>query len=200
MLCELFFWKQTLLSNFLCTGLILTYFSLFKIKWKSGSFCHFKNTKNSWIILSVPTILSLVSWKVKMQRMSLRSGRRLVSKNDPKPPPKPSQNQKNANDQKRSDPQRPRSPQHLNNPQRPTQRNLQRSNLEDFYTNLQNPLAYSGNTKEILNTLEGFSLHKPRRKIFPRRLTFVPNIYHTIYVTGFIWLIILPNKYSHDFF
>ena len=116
--------------------------------------------------------------------MSLRSGRRLMSKNDPKPSQKPPQNQKNSNEQK-NDLQHPRSPQHQNNPQPLTQRNLQRSSLEDFYTNLQNPLAYSGNTKEILNTLEGYSLHKPRRKIFPRRLTFVPNIFHTIYVTGF---------------
>ena len=42
-------------------------------------------------------------------------------------------------------------------------------------------LAYSGNTAEILNTIDGYSRHKPRRKIFPRRLTFVPNIYHTLF-------------------
>lgn len=42
-------------------------------------------------------------------------------------------------------------------------------------------LAYTGNTKEILNTIEGYSRHRPRRKRFLRRLTFVPTINHTLF-------------------
>ena len=117
--------------------------------------------------------------------MKLRSGRSKILGNESKLPRNP-QKQKSPSENQTSDrqPLRDHQPQ-TSQVRTPTLRNQQRSSLEDFYTNLQNPLAFSGNTREILNTLEGYSLHKPRRKIFPRRLTFVPNIFHTIYAMGF---------------
>ena len=57
------------------------------------------------------------------------------------------------------------------------------SNLYDLYTNLYYPHGYTGNIKklqETLNTFNAYSLHKPRRKNFQRRPTFVPGPLHSI--------------------
>ena len=136
-----------------------------------------------------------------MSTLTLRSGRQVKTKNASKLPQNQANQKKSSDQNQKNIPQPQSSPPPPTNRQPPIRMNQLRSSLEDFYTNLQNPLAYSGNKSEILNTLEGFSLHRPRRKIFPRRLTFVPNIFHTIYVTGSmidmltnIYLILNPFK------
>lgn len=47
--------------------------------------------------------------------------------------------------------------------------------ISDLYKNLYFPPAYSGNTRELLNTIETYSVHRPRRKKFKRRTTYVPG-------------------------
>ena len=57
------------------------------------------------------------------------------------------------------------------------------TNLYDLYTNLYYPHGFTGssrNIKETLNTFSGYSLHKPRRKNFKRRRTFVPGPFHSV--------------------
>ena len=57
------------------------------------------------------------------------------------------------------------------------------SNLYDLYTNLYYPHGYTGNIKnlkETLDTFNAYSLHKPRRKNYSRRPTFVPGPFHSI--------------------
>ena len=52
--------------------------------------------------------------------------------------------------------------------------------LNDLYKNLAFVPSFSGNTQELVNTIETYSLHRPRRKKFKRRLTYVPGPYHTL--------------------
>ena len=57
------------------------------------------------------------------------------------------------------------------------------SDLYDLYTHLYYPHGYTGNIKnlqETLNTFNAYSLHKPKRKNFQRRPTFVPGPFHSI--------------------
>lgn len=52
--------------------------------------------------------------------------------------------------------------------------------LNDLYKNLAFVPAYSGNAQELVNTIETYSVHRPKRKKFKRRTTYVPGPYHTL--------------------
>lgn len=57
------------------------------------------------------------------------------------------------------------------------------TDLYDLYTHLYYPHGYTGSTKDIqntLNTFSAYSLHKPKRKNFSRRRTFVPGPWHSV--------------------
>ena len=56
-------------------------------------------------------------------------------------------------------------------PSRPIQ-----NNLNDIYTNLSNAASYSSNVHEFLRLNPSLSLHKKRRKKFPRRSWIVPGL------------------------
>ena len=60
---------------------------------------------------------------------------------------------------------------------------MKSSNLYDLYNNLYYPHGYTGNLKNIaqtLNTFSAYSLHKPKRQNFKRRTTFVPGPFHSV--------------------
>ena len=52
--------------------------------------------------------------------------------------------------------------------------------LNELYKNLAFVPAYSGNAQELVNTIETYSVHRPKRKKFKRRLTYVPGPFHTL--------------------
>ena len=87
------------------------------------------------------------------------------SQEDPSPPPSPSLTQSPINQiaTRRLYPQTSNS-----------------DKLNELYRNLAFVPSYSGNAKELVNTIETYSIHRPRRKKFKRRLTYTPGPYHTL--------------------
>ena len=83
------------------------------------------------------------------------------------PPPSPPQKKATLQNQPKS-----------TNPKTPIQPNSlpkTGTKIEDLYKNLYFPPAYSGNSQELINTIETYSVHRPRRQKFKRRTTYVPG-------------------------
>ena len=53
--------------------------------------------------------------------------------------------------------------------------------IHKSWTNLDNDFSFSGDSKNILNKIKSYSVHKPIRKTFKRRAVIVPSIYHTMF-------------------